>query len=53
VAEWRTALTNALGSGATGSVSCNATLCTIVVRWNDQRATLGDSQQTLTTQVQL
>lgn len=53
VTEWRDSLTTALGAEATGSVACVATLCTITVRWNDQRATLGDDEQTLSTQVQL
>jgi type IV pilus assembly protein PilV len=51
--EWRNSITAALGTGASGSVSCNGALCTIVVRWNDERATLGSATQTLTTEVQL
>lgn len=34
---WRASLTGALGSGATGEVDCNDSLCTIRVRWDDSR----------------
>jgi type IV pilus assembly protein PilV len=50
---WRNNLTNALGATATGSVNCDGLLCTIVVQWDDTRATAGSATQTLTTQVQL
>lgn len=53
LASWRASLIAALGSGASGSVVCSAAQCTITVRWNDQRATGGDSQQEIATQVQL
>lgn len=51
--KWRNRLTALLGADATGSVACNGTACTIVVRWNDQRGTAGVAQQQITTQVQL
>jgi type IV pilus assembly protein PilV len=53
LASWRANLLSALGPDATGSVDCNDTDCTIVVQWNDERATAGSPTQTLQTQVQL
>lgn len=57
LAAWRSNLINALGPGATGSVACNGTDCTIVIQWDDSRGTqdTGAPQLTLdvTTQVQL
>jgi len=50
---WRTNLINSLGEEATGSVDCNGYLCTIVVQWDDSRASAGSSTQSITTQVQL
>ena len=50
---WRTNLASALGAGATGSVACNGTICTIIVRWDDSRATAGISTFSITTQVQI
>lgn len=51
--NWRQNLVSALGSGATGSITCNGTLCTIVVQWDDSRGTGGSSTQSISTQVQL
>ena len=42
LATWRTNLIAALGPDATGSIACNNTLCTIIVRWNDQRGSGGN-----------
>jgi type IV pilus assembly protein PilV len=59
VREWRANLIASLGQGATGSVACAVTACTIVIQWNDSRGTqTGDTQagsatQQLITQVQL
>ena len=53
LAEWRTSLIDALGEGATGSVNCEVTACTIVIQWNDSRGTAGSATQQLVTQVQL
>jgi type IV pilus assembly protein PilV len=51
--NWRDNLTNSLGDGATGSVTCDGRNCTIVIQWNDERGTGGDDEQQITTQVQL
>lgn len=53
LASWRANLLAALGPEATGSVVCNGAQCTVIVRWNDQRGTGGDSRQEIATQVQL
>jgi type IV pilus assembly protein PilV len=50
---WRNNLIASLGTAATGSVACDGYLCTIVVQWDDTRATGGSATQTLRTQVQL
>ncbi len=50
---WRNNLVSSLGTGATGSVACNGALCTVEVRWNDERGSGGSATQTVTTQVQL
>lgn len=53
---WRQNLRTMLGDEATGSVSCDGPLCTIVVQWNDSRGT-GDAAtlaaMTVTTEAQL
>jgi type IV pilus assembly protein PilV len=53
VASWRANLISGLGVDATGSVDCDGFLCTIVVQWDDTRATAGIAAQQLRTQVQL
>jgi type IV pilus assembly protein PilV len=53
VASWRSNLKALLGSTASGSVACNGSACTIVVQWDDTRATGGTSTYSITTQVQL
>lgn len=50
---WRASLVAALGTGAKGGVDCDGSLCTISVRWNDQRGTAGDDELTIETQVQI
>ena len=58
LANWRASLVDALGPGATGDVLCDEELCTITVRWSDQRAAAAvegptDTQLEITTQVRL
>jgi type IV pilus assembly protein PilV len=61
LSTWRSALVDALGPEAEGSVSCQNDECSITVRWNDQRAAAaGDGYQDqqaamveITTQVRL
>lgn len=58
LATWRASLVDALGPDATGDVLCDEDLCTITVRWNDERATAAvegqtDTQMEITTQVRL
>jgi type IV pilus assembly protein PilV len=38
LSTWRAGLIDTLGPEAEGSVSCQNDECTIIVRWNDQRA---------------
>lgn len=58
VRAWRTNLISALGSGATGSITCGPagfpdTMCVIVIQWDDSRGTGGSTTQALTTQIQI
>jgi type IV pilus assembly protein PilV len=53
LAAWRANLLSALGPGATGSVACNGTDCTIRVQWDDTRATTGSNTFQIVTQVQI
>jgi type IV pilus assembly protein PilV len=53
LASWRSNLINALGADATGSVDCDGFMCTIIVQWDDTRASAGIAAQQLRTQVQL
>lgn len=53
LSAWRANLAAVLGPGATGSVDCNGTLCTVAVRWDDQRGSGGSETQTISTEVQL
>lgn len=60
VRRWRENITASLGVGATGSILCDGTNCTIVIQWNDQRGTQGSAAERtaaatyqVTTQVQL
>jgi type IV pilus assembly protein PilV len=43
LATWRTGLVDALGAGASGTVTCRSDDCTVTVRWNDQRAAAASS----------
>jgi type IV pilus assembly protein PilV len=51
--EWLVNLESSLGTGAEGSVDCDGPSCTIVIQWDDSRASDGSSTQSLTTQVYL
>jgi type IV pilus assembly protein PilV len=48
---WIQELRNTLGDATTtcGTISCQNSVCSITVKWNDSRATAGLSNQTLTT----
>ncbi|MBL8265213.1 type IV pilus modification protein PilV [Steroidobacter sp.] len=56
---WLSNLETVLGAGASGSVSCDGDLCTVRVRWSDQRSAGGatdaqtPAQQEIVTVVQL
>lgn len=47
--QWIASLKANMGANACGSVACASNVCTIVVKWNDSRATSGDAAETLTT----
>jgi len=51
--NWRQSLRTLLGASAKGSVDCNKTACTIVVQWDDSRATQGSETQQVRVEVQL
>lgn len=51
-AYWITTLKNNLGTTACGKINCAGTMCTVDVRWNDERAG-GVAEQTFTTQARL
>lgn len=53
LADWRQSLLALLGNGATGSIACNGSACTVVVQWDDTRATQGSGTQQLQVEVQL
>lgn len=53
LADWRQSLRTLLGASAKGSVACNNTACTIVVQWDDARATQGSETQQVRLEVQL
>lgn len=46
---WITSLQNTLGPSACGSVSCADRVCTITVRWDDSRASGGETAQQVVT----
>ncbi|MCG5493540.1 type IV pilus modification protein PilV [Ectothiorhodospira variabilis] len=45
VKAWRDNLQAMLGDGATGSIQCNATVCTIVTEWTDDRLSEGGGDE--------
>ena len=53
LASWREQLELNLGEGATGSVNCSSTSCTVVMQWDDSRGSGGSDVQQLVTEVRL
>jgi len=60
VRRWRQNIVASLGVGATGSIACNGTVCTIVIQWDDTRASYASAAEraaaatySVSTQVQL
>lgn len=51
--EWREQLQKNLGAAATGAVNCSSTKCTVTLQWDDSRATGGEDNQQLVTEVRL
>lgn len=49
LSRWYTELQQGINTNACASIDCNGDICTIVVRWNDERASGGDDEQSLTT----
>ena len=49
LSRWYTELQQGINTDACASIDCNGDVCTIVVRWNDERASGGDDEQSLTT----
>ncbi len=53
-AYWISTLQSSLGAGTCGSINCQPTGdCTVIIQWNEQRATGGSATQTLTTRSRL
>ena len=50
---WREEIRDLLGPSATSSINCVQSRCTIVIQWDNSRATLGANAHQITTQVQL
>ncbi|TIC79596.1 type IV pilus modification protein PilV [Crenobacter intestini] len=51
--KWRGEIASTLGEGASGGVRCDGAKCRIEVRWDDSRASEGDSLQQVVTEVYL
>lgn len=51
--QWREEIRQNLGPDASSSINCTFNRCSIVVQWNDSRATLGSNEQQIEIQVQL
>lgn len=51
--DWRSSLQALLGDSAKGSVACAESVCTIVIQWDDSRATAGEETQQLQVEVYL
>lgn len=49
LSRWYTELQQGINTNACASINCNGDACTVVVQWNDERATGGDAAQTITT----
>ncbi|TXH69563.1 MAG: type IV pilus modification protein PilV [Thiothrix sp.] len=52
VKQWRTSISNLLGTDAKGSINCVSATCTIVVQWNNSRATEGSATQQVRIEMQ-
>ena len=44
--NWIQSMQRTMGPSACGTIACAASVCTITVEWNDQRATPGNAAQT-------
>jgi len=53
IARWIGTLKTQMNTDACGHIACAANVCTVRVRWDDSRATGGDTQQIVTTRAQL
>lgn len=53
VAQWLTSLQTDLGTTACGNINCTLGVCTVRIRWNDERATEGDTAFLMDTEVRL
>ncbi|HPY41818.1 MAG TPA: hypothetical protein PLM98_14945 [Thiolinea sp.] len=53
VKQWRTSIRSLLGDDATGSVNCVSPNCTIIVQWNNNRATEGSATQQIRVEMHL
>ncbi|MGB3919133.1 MAG: type IV pilus modification protein PilV [Thiothrix litoralis] len=51
--DWRSSLRALLGDSATGSVACSGPKCTIIVQWDDGRATAGKDVQNIQVEIYL
>lgn len=49
LSRWYTELQQGINTNACASIDCVGDVCTVVVQWNDERATGGDDEQSLTT----
>lgn len=47
--QWMTSVHGTINAAACGSITCTTTTCTVVVRWDDARATGGDDELSVTT----
>ena len=52
-AAWIAQLHDSVGASACSRVDCNANSCVVGVRWNDERATGGDTEQEIETETRL
>lgn len=49
LSRWYTELQEGINTNACASIDCNGDVCTVVVEWNDERASGGADDQSLTT----
>lgn len=52
IRQWRSSIQNLLGDDANGSVNCVAPSCTVLVQWNNSRATEGSATQQIRIEMQ-